>query len=218
MSRFALVPLSRFAVRKEWLVGQSFPVHTIVADGHTDLLRPIVVGPRIEHIEPPLPDGDRSPLDTLTLPWQFRGQYRSIRHLAPALPVEVTVFRSHRYTQHLLFIVGIPRGKVEIILILEESDLRIDSPSAIPFTRRPEDRVGAVPLEVDAVDRNSVTDSVVPAISVSLIEEVNLSIPDQRARSAKPLCLIRGIGMRGDLTHFAPVDQVAALRNTDIPS
>jgi hypothetical protein len=121
--------------------------------------------------------------------------------------------RSGRDTDQLEAIGRVSCGPVEEQLTFPVDDVRIDGATAVPVTRRPHDRVGGVTVEDDAVGGYGVTNSVVFAVAVGLVEEVDAVVEDDCTGSAYTVLLTALYGR--DLADLGPVVEVGAFCNSD---
>ena len=74
--RLARIPAAWRSVGHKRFVRQSFEVHAIIADGHTDLLRVVVVAAGIEHVDSTIMACHRRRFDTSLLPSQVQARRR----------------------------------------------------------------------------------------------------------------------------------------------
>ena len=117
----------------------------------THLLRRVVIGTSIEHVECFTMTGDRCAFDALPLPRQFWLQDRTIACHLPILTIEICMKGSSCYTLHLHIESRITCGKIEKILTVELINLSIYRTSASPGSCRMKNRIGRVAPEVEAI-------------------------------------------------------------------
>ena len=219
MARLALVPAAGRSVGKEGLVGEALEMDAVAADGHAHLLRLVVVSAGVEHIHAAAANADGGRLDAILLPRKQREENRGVGSLRPSVAAEVGAGRSGGHAQLLAAIVGVARGKVEIVATTKLADLGIYGPPASPaFALGRENGIRGIAAEGEPVGRNGVADGVRAPAAVGLIEEVNLSVPHQSAGSAESAALVFEALGRSQLAHFLPCSQVAALGNAYVPA
>ena len=85
-------------------------------------------------------------------------------------------------------------------------DIGVDHTSAVPLTRRPEDRVRLVAPPFQPILGHGMADGVLRPASIGLVEHVEPSVQSQDARCADPLLF--QIAFRLNLPGLAPFHQV----------
>lgn len=171
----ARIPCAGVSVGEEGLVGQPLPADAIAAPGDTDLLGVVVVRAGVEHVEGVAFLHDGGAFHALAFPWVFGLQDGRVGELRPLVAVEIGVKGCGRDTLHLYFVSRIAGREVEQVAVAHGKDFRIDGAPAVPVARRPEDWVGGIAAEDDAVIGHGMADGIFSTIPVCLVEEMHLS-------------------------------------------
>ena len=216
VSGLAVIPGTGISVGQKGLIGQSFPFDTIRAFGDADLLRVVVIGAGIEHVQGiPLPH-DRGPFHALTFPRILRFQDRCIGELCPLVAVEIRVQWGRCHALHLDLVGRVAGSEIEEIAVSEGEYFCIDGTATVPVAGRAEDRVGWIAFEVDPIVGDGVADGILRSVPVGLIEEVDLFPNDDGAGSSETI-LLRLCG-RCDLTDLVPAHEITAFGDADAES
>ena len=218
MATLGSVPRVPLATREQRLVADTLEVDAILADGHANLLRVVVVGTAIEHIELALMLNDRSTLYAFLLPRQGRNECGSIDSQLPLRTAEVGIARSHGHALYLLVHVLVAGGEIKEPLAFELLHFCVDGTATIPVTSRTEDRIRCITGEMQSIVAHGMADGVAAPVAVSLVEEVQLAVDHLSAWSTIALLLIVGIGVALHLADSPPVFLVLAFCDADSPS